>query len=157
MSTKNIKSIRVERKALDEYAGLPYERISLTTGKGEKERVPYSSGLNWGQRPNRNQDQAYLAVPSDVQQSGFFPKPGQTFTMITVDGYVWECARRQANGKAIHTVESNSILGIYFREKLGLCSGDLVTIHHLLRYGRTSVDIYRKNQNEYILDFEVYK
>jgi len=48
------------------------------------ERVPYRSGLNWGQRPGRNSNQAYLKVPSIEQQSGFFPKKGINFN-VTCD------------------------------------------------------------------------
>ncbi len=127
--------------------------LRLSTGVGLAERVPAASGLNWGQRPGRNHDQAYLAVPADVQRSDFFPEPGYEFSMITDDSEAWKCARRQANGKAIHTIKDNAILGWYFRERLGLAPGDLVTLAHLLRYGRTSVDIYKEDITCYHLDF----
>ncbi len=134
----------------------PCETLSLTTGKGDNLRVPFSSGLNWGQRKGRDKDQAYLSVPSALQRSGFFPDTGVEFTIETDDGEVWTCARRQANGKAIHTVKSNSIMGKYFRNRLGLASGDFVVIDHLLSYQRTTVDIYKKNDTYFILDFKVY-
>lgn len=138
------------------YAKYPCETIPLTTGKNETERVPYTSGLNWGQRPGRNPDQAYLPLPSRIQRSNFFPPPGQTFTIITDDDQVWVCARRQANGKAIHTISDNSIIGSYFRCRLGLQSGDLVVLTHLLKYGRTSVELYKVKDFEYVLDFKPY-
>ena len=53
-----------------------YVSIPLTVMSNKVERVPYRSGLNWGQRPGRNPNQAYLKVPSIEQQSGFFPKKG---------------------------------------------------------------------------------
>jgi hypothetical protein len=141
---------------LPNYSQYPYEKLSLTTGTGEKERVPYISGLNWGQRPGRNPDQAYLSVPSHIQKSGFFPKKGEIFQIVTVDGEIWDCARRQANGKAIQSVNDNSIIGRYFRKLLNLESGDMVSIDHLLKYGRTSIDIYKKSKYVYILDFMIY-
>lgn len=128
--------------------------ISLITGKKGRERVPAISGLNWGQRHGREPNQAYLAIPVEIQNSNFLPPAGQEFTIRTADGQSWKCARRQANGKAIHTIENNSIFGRYFREKLGLNSGSLVTITHLLKYGRTSVELYKISNNEYFLDFE---
>ncbi len=142
--------------SLPEYAGYPYERLTLITGSGDKKRVPYSSGLNWGQRPGRNPDQAYLAIPVHIQQSDFFPCTGKKFKVFTDDGEEWMCARRQANGKALHTVNDNSIIGKYFRKRLGVESGELVTLEHLVTYGRTSVEIYKKSLNEYILDFKSY-
>ncbi|MDA9625512.1 NgoFVII family restriction endonuclease [Luminiphilus sp.] len=129
--------------------------LRLSSGIGEKERVPQFSGLNWGQRLGRNQDQAYLSVPAEIQRSGFFPDEGVFFTIRSDDGEQWGCARRQANGKAIHTIESNAILGRYFRRRLGLENGELVVLSHLLRYGRTSIDVYRDDLADYYLDFAV--
>jgi hypothetical protein len=71
------------------------------------------------------------------------------------DGEEFRCIRSQANGKAIETPDNNSILGLYFRKRLGVRSGYLVTINHLYNYGRTSVDIYYKNHLEYYLDFSI--
>lgn len=141
---------------LPQYINFPCETLSLTTGKSEKARVPFSSGLNWGQRRGRDKNQAYLAVPSSIQRSGFFPEAGVEFTIETDDGQIWKCARRQANGKAIHTVKNNAIMGIYFRRRLGLPLEEFIIIDHLHNYGRTSVDIYKASETSYILDFKVY-
>jgi hypothetical protein len=132
---------------------LPSVVLPLTFGKGDSEKVPMSSGLNWGQRPGREQNQAYLSVPSEVQKSNFFPDTGIRFLMKTDDGVQWECARRQANGKAIHSIKNNSLIGCYFRKRLKVDLGDLVTISHLLRYGRTNLTIYKTGTYSFILDF----
>lgn len=132
----------------------PHCRLHLTSGRGEKERVPMSSGLNWGQRPGRDPNQAYLAVSADIQREGFFPDIGIKFRLLTDDGYDFICVRAQQNGKAIHT-ENNSDLGKYFRTRIGVRSGGLVTIHHLLAYGKTWVDIHRVQDLVYHLDFSV--
>ena len=113
-----------------------------------------SSGLNWGQRPGRNPNQAYLAVTADIQREGFFPDIGIKFRLLTDDGYEFICVRAQQNGKAIHT-ENNNDLGRYFRNRIGVRSGGLVTIHHLLVYGKTWVDIHRVQDLVYHLDFSV--
>jgi hypothetical protein len=141
---------------LPTFSNYECETFDLTTGKGKNFRVPFSSGLNWGQRYGRNKDQAYIAVPSVIQRSSFFPNEGVEFKIETDDGQIWRCARRQANGKAIHTVNDNSIIGAYFRNRLGLNSGEFIIIDHLLNYGRTTVDIYKKSERSYILDFDLY-
>jgi len=141
---------------IPKFANYPCETFSLTTGKGEKLRVPFASGLNWGQRKGRNKNQAYIAIPSRIQKSGFFPDKGIEFELETDDGESWVCARRQANGKAIHTTKNNSIMGIYFRKRIGVTSEEFIIVDHLLAYGRTTVDIYKTPKGSYILDFKVY-
>ena len=70
---------------IPDYSSLEYQRFSLTTGKNEKLRVPYSSGLNWGQRPGREPNQAYISVPVYIQKSNFLPLPGVEFSILTDD------------------------------------------------------------------------
>ena len=60
-----------------------FATLPLTSGSKESLRVPDRSGLNWGQRPGRNENQAYLAVPSDIQKSNFFPEPKIISTVVT--------------------------------------------------------------------------
>lgn len=127
--------------------------LALTTGTGGGEEVPPHSGLNWGQRLDRNPNEAYLAVSADIQRSGFFPRAGEHFTVLTDNGEVFDCVRAQANGKAIETPESNAILGDFFRRRLGLGSGAPVTLGDLNRYGRKSVRFTRVSETEFRLDF----
>lgn len=118
--------------------------------------VPKTSGLNWGQRRGREQNQAYLAVPAYIQRNHFFPDIGEAFLMECDDGEVFKCVRAQANGKAIHTTSNNSLLGLYFRKRLGVLPGYMVTIDHLMRYGRSSVDVSRINPYKFYLDFSPF-
>jgi hypothetical protein len=118
-------------------------------------RLPGRSGLNWGQRPeyNREPNQAYIRVPADVQRSGFFPDRGRHFIVRTDDNRIIVCTRAQDNGKAIESPEDNSFLGLYFRGRLGVAPGSLVTKDDLLRYGRSDVTFYRIDEENYYLDF----
>ena len=132
---------------------LNFVTLPLTTGKDKKRRVPYRSGLNWGQRPGRNENQAYLSVPSEIQKLNFFPVSGIKFKLICDDGYEFFCIRAQQNGKAIHSCDDNSLIGKYFRKRLHLESGQPIIYEHLIRYGRTSVDIYKKENLIFYLNF----
>jgi len=134
-----------------------YEFVTLPFAsniKGELQ-VPKSSGLNWGQRPGREQNQAYLSVPAYIQRSSFFPIPGVIFEIECDDGERFQCLRAQANGKAIHTPSNNSLLGLYFRNRLGVMPGYMVKIEHLTSYGRSSVDIYKLSNVQFYLDFSL--
>ena len=118
--------------------------------------VPKTSGLNWGQRPGREQNQAYLAIPAYIQRSNFFPEPGKNFLIECDDGEVFKCVRAQANGKAIETPGNNSLLGIYFRRRLGVMPGYMVNIDNLINYGRSSVDVSYMNDCKFFLNFLPY-
>lgn len=140
-------------RVMIDFNHLNFVTLPLTSGKNENVRVPSRSGLNWGQRPRRNQNQAYLTVPSGVQQIKFFPEVGMEFKMICDDDFEMFCVRAQQSGKAIHSCGDNALMGLYFRRRLNLEPGQLVIYDHLLRYGRTSIDIYKREEKLFFLDF----
>lgn len=116
---------------------------------------PQRSGLNWGQRPeyNRNPDQAYLSLRKDAREDGFLPPTAITFTLLTDDGKSFDCVVAQQGRKAVHSTNDNSELGKYFRERLGIPHGSLVTTGDLLRYGRTDYTLEKLNNETFLLDF----
>lgn len=118
--------------------------------------VPKRSGLNWGQRSGRDKNQAYLSIPSNIYRTNFFPPVGEAFSMITDDDKTLICVRAQENGKAIHSTQNNSYMGEYFRNRLGLASGEFVKKDHLLEYGRTDVEITKIDDDTYYLNFSPF-
>ncbi len=144
----------IEIDSFDEYSGLEHVSISLINRKGI---VSPRSGLNWGQRPdyNREPNQAYLPLTSEIYHSDFFPPIGHHFTVYTDDGKILICSRAQQNGKAIHTPHNNSLIGEYFRNRLGIGNGQPVRLEDLQRYGRTTVDFYKIDEEAYYMDFSV--
>ena len=85
--------------------------------------TPPRSGINWGQRPGRDANQAHLSVPQDVVRSAFFPPRAVQFTMHPDFGPSMLCVVAQDGDKAIHTTESNAIIGKYIRARLGPFNG----------------------------------
>lgn len=132
----------------------PFVRLSLLTGSGE---MHWHSGLNWGQRNNRDRDQAYIPVPIQVHRNDpdFFPPLGHRFLVQTDDGELFWCVMAQENRKGIHTPEDNSILGSYFRKRLGLNSGARVEKEHLDQYGRSDTTFYRIDGDLFFMDFSI--
>lgn len=129
--------------------------ISLLDKNG---KLPELSGLNWGQRPGREPNQAYIRIPADVYRTDFFPDRGTRFVIHTDDGNQLNCATAQEtlhgrHGKAIHSYENNSILGFYFRHRLGLSPGEQVTLKALQNYGRTAVVFYKIDEETFYMDF----
>ena len=135
--------------ALTEYDRV---RLSLITRSGEPGG---QSGLNWGQRPRRNPNEAYIPVPREVARSGFFPLEGQHFVAVTDDRHQLLLRVEQEGGKAVTTPLRNSDLGEYFRNRLGLPNGAFVTRADLDRYGRTDVVFLKLDEETYYMDFSV--
>lgn len=138
----------------EDIVGLPKVEVSLLARDGS---LPQRSGLNWGQRPeqHREPNQAYIRLPASIYHTDFFPEATIHFTVLTDDGKTIICTRAQQNGKAIHTPHNNSLIGEYFRNRLGLASGELVTEHDLQNYGRSSVVFYKIDDETYYMDFSV--
>lgn len=133
-------------------AGLEHINVPLTD---RSNRVADRSGLNWGQRPEigREPNQAYIPLKVEVCRSDFFPKVGYHFTVQTDDMKYLICSRAQQNGKAIHTPHNNSLIGEYFRYRLGIPSGKKVTLDDLESYGRNYVTFYKIDDENYYMDF----
>lgn len=117
------------------------------------------SGLNWGQREEyrREPNQAYIPVPIEVHRlhPGFFPPSRHEFMIVTDDGQSFVAVMAQQNRKAIETHYDNSILGRYFRDRLQIRKGAPVRYEDLENYGRTSVTLYRLEEDLYFLDFSI--
>jgi hypothetical protein len=133
------------------------DKVTLTLLDRRTGEVPSRSGLNWGQRPEygREPNQAYLNIPADVGRSNFFPERYVQFMVLTDDDKELICVRAQDNGKGLHTTSNNSLMGEYFRYRLGVPNGAPVTKDDLLNYGRTDVDFYKVDDETYYLDFSV--
>ena len=131
------------------------ERHSLPLHEKGEKKVHNRAGLNWGQRENREPNQAYIPIPSELQyrNSDFFPPIKHPFTVLTDDGFSMILVAAQQNGKALHSTENNSELGLYFRKRLGLQSGEYVTYNHLEKYGRLEVEFRKIDEETFFMDF----
>jgi len=138
--------------------GTIIEHVTVPLYSSRTGEVQNHAGLNWGHRDNykREPNQAYIQLPPDVYNSDFFPLRSQHFTVVTDDSKTFICSRGQKEttpGAAILTPHNNSLLGEYFRNRLGLASGAFVTRDDLRRYGREDVEFY-KIGDEYYMDFQ---
>lgn len=139
------------RTASQEIKELGQESANLSfLVKGE---TPARSGINWGQRPGRERNQAYISIPGLIRQSDFFPERKEQFTVLTDDGDSLIMVRAQDGGKALHTTPSNSLLGKYIRNRIGVPPGEYVTREHFVKYGRTDISFTKIDEETYFLDF----
>ena len=144
-----------DSKLIPDTSNIEHVTISLLSIKtGDVQKI---GGLNWGQREGRNPNQAYIQLPQSVYQSNFFPLRPQHFTVITDDSKTFICVRAQKSneGQAIETPHNNSLLGEYFRNRLGLPNGAPIKRADLERYGRTDVTFYKFDNENYYMDFSV--
>ncbi len=134
--------------------------VSLLTSKGD---VGYGSGVNWGIRPNgtkRNPNQAYIPYNRENKKAGFFPdriNPNDIncpiFKVCTKDFGTFHMRMAQSNNKALHSAESNAILGEWIRKRLGLQSGCFITKQMMENYGKTYVTFRKYSDGTYLLDY----
>jgi hypothetical protein len=158
-NARNTRQAEIQLDTNDEKAGvspsgenLENLEVSLLQANGN---MHTASGLNWGQREGREPNQAYIPLVAEVYRSDFFPAIGVHFTVTTDDGKVLVFRRAQDNGKALHTPNNNSLMGEYFRRRLGLANGDFVKKEDLLNYGRTSVRFFKIDEEQFFMDFSV--
>ena len=135
-----------------EKQNLEHIKVSFLARDGS---LPSISGLNWGQRDGREKNQAYIPLKSDIYSTDYFPGNKIHFTINTDDNKTLIVTRAQENGKAIHTPQNNSLIGEYFRNRLGLPNGAFITKDHLLSYGRTDLDFYKIDDETYYMDFSI--
>lgn len=132
------------------------DKVTLTLLDNKTGETPTRSGLNWGQRDRRNRNQAYINIPAKIGNSGFFPARFVQFMVLTDDGKEMICRRGSDGGKGLTSTFNNSLLGEYFRYRLGTASGAYITKDDLLRYGRTDVDFHKIDDETYLMNFSVY-
>lgn len=171
IGSSNLPHVKISRKRgmpteivsdiKSQFFGLERATLSLVDVEN---KVPERSGLNWGQRPGRNKDQAYLPVNGELRKVNFFPEKDIHFTVLTDDNTIIQCVRAQPGkkgvtlgAKAIETPHDNSELGRYMRQRLKVPSGELVTVDDLNNYGRSTVDFYKIDDEHFYMDFETKK
>ncbi len=143
----------------------PIDTLKVSLLMAREQDVGYGSGVNWGIRPNgtkRNTNQAYIPYNTADKKPGFFPDrtdPSNTkencpiFKVITKDFGSFHMRMAQAKNKALHTAESNAILGEWLRKRLHVPSGGFITLQMLKNYGKTYVSFRKYADGTYLLDF----
>ena len=136
-------------------------RVSLL--RANQTDTGYGSGINWGIRRNgtrRDRNQAYIPYNTADKRIGFFPDrstPDEEncpmFKVITKDFGSFHMRMAQQGNKALHSVESNAILGEWIRKRLGEPSGAYITKQMLENYGKTYVEFRKYADGTYLLDF----
>ena len=142
---------------------IPIDTLQVSLLKADGSDTGYGSGINWGIRPNgtrRNQNQAYIPYNHQDKKEGFFPdriSPDDEncpiFRVITKDYGTFHMRMAQQGNKALHSAESNAILGEWIRKKLGAPSGGYITKQMLENYGKTYVTFRKYEDGTYLLDF----
>ena len=141
----------------------PIATINVSLLRADDSDTGYGSGINRGIRPNgtkRDQNQAYIPYNRQDRVPGFFPdrinpedENCPMFKVITKDFGSFHMRMAQQGNKALHSVESNVILGEWIRKRIGVPSGGYVTKQMLEHYGRTYVRFRKYADGVYLLDF----
>lgn len=93
-------------------------------------------GLNWGNRDNRDINQAYLQLTPEVYRGDFFPEKGKFFIVETDDNNTLILNRAQKGiGTAIQTPENNALFGKYIRDRIGIPHDTEITKKDIVNSG----------------------
>ena len=141
----------------------PVATLQVSLLRADGSDTGYGSGINWGIRKNgtkRDQNQAYIPYNRRDKEAGFFPdrvNPADEncpmFKVITKDFGSFHMRVAQQGNKALHSVESNAILGEWIRKRIGAPNGGYVTKQMLELYGKTYVTFRKYDDGTYLLDF----
>lgn len=141
----------------------PIDTLSVSLLRANGSDTGYGSGINWGIRKNgtrRDPNQAYIPYNHKDKKSGFFPDRKSPedencpmFKVITRDFGSFHMRMAQQGNKALHSVESNAIIGEWIRKRIGAPSGGYVTKQMLELYGRTYVTFRKYGDEMFLLDF----
>lgn len=145
----------ITENGIDKAVSQSADKVTLTLLKARGNETGKKSGLNWGQRKGRNPNEAYIPVPRAIAKSGFFPLNEQHFMAVTDDNILLLFRVEQQGDKAITTPESNARLGEYFRKRLNLPNGEYVSKYNLEQYGRTDVEFYKIDDEQFYMNFSV--
>ena len=142
---------------------VPVDTLKVSLLRADGSDTGYGSGINWGIRKNgtrRDQNQAYIPYNRQDKKAGFFPdridpedENCPMFKVITKDFGSFHMRMAQQGNKALHSVESNAILGEWIRKKIGAPSGGYITKQMLELYGKTYVTFRKYDDGTYLLDF----
>lgn len=154
----NIEYLGNSESGNDELSGLTLEDSVILPLVQTRKNVGNvhnpGAGLNWGQRGNRNRDEAYIPIPASVRDAGVLPPKGVHFQLLTDDGDSFIATVAQDGSKAIETPQNNALLGKYFRRKLGVTPGSYITDEMLAIFGSNAVKIGRMDAETYFITFE---
>lgn len=127
--------------------------------------VQEQSGLNWGFSDGHVCiDDAYVAIRHDfiTQNPEFFPIAGSVINVIWDDGTNMICSvegTQEINGitypKQLTSASDKSVIGAYFRRRMGIPSGQRIVMRDLDTYGRRDIEIIPIGNNTYTIDFSV--
>lgn len=127
--------------------------------------VPEKSGLNWGfSDGNVCIDDAYVAIRQDfiTHNPGFFPLAGSVINVVWDDGTKMICSVEGTQNinettypKQLTSAYDKSVIGVYFRRRMGIPSGQRIVMRDLDTYGRRDIEIISLGNNTYTIDFSV--
>ncbi|MDB6352154.1 NgoFVII family restriction endonuclease [Trichococcus sp. K1Tr] len=116
-----------------------------------------SKSLNIWTRPNNTKENSYIDIDRTNKlgdsKLDFFPR-GINIQLISDDNKEWIVKRAGEYGKYLIVVEGMNFYE-YFSTRLGIKEDRAISYDDFYGYGRTKVDFYKLNGDQFLLDFSV--
>ena len=102
-----------------------------------------------------------MIVSSNITKLSGYPKKGQSFYVITDDGYKFKCSTMGDYSKNFRSADDLCILGRWLKGRMensnALTIGEKVTENTLKKYGRNNITLTKTTiPNLWYLDFGVH-
>jgi len=124
--------------------------LNVYFGKGRKNKRGFVKPRHWYE--------VELIVPKKITSEKDYPKAGTVFTVITDDGWKFDCKISGDYSKNFRSEDDLKILGKWMKGRLenggALSPGQMVTADVLSRYGRNNFKLTKTSiQNVWYLNF----
>lgn len=128
-----------------------------SSNKDAEKIVPEKSGLNqWNANGRaRKADEVYIPVPKSIYKikPNFFPNREKVFNLQLPTKKIVKAKMCQEGGKGLMSNPNTDLGNWLLREVLSLKEGELATYKKLEELGLDSVIVYKKDSNNYEIDF----
>ena len=158
---EHVKKLNPEE--LSQYLKLesePIIRIPLKTHPKSNLNTYFGKGKVPGRFSRRNYYEVEFIIPKRTPNIELLPgKTDGNFTVITKDGFKFECSRQGDYSKNFRSAYDLSILGKWIKEKMEKCGalkiGELVTDESLKKFGKSHITLTpSKDKSFWILGLE---
>lgn len=124
----------------------PIIRIPLKAHPKSNLNTYFGKGKNAGRFSRRNYYEVEFIIPKKTDNIELLPgKSDGNFTVITYDGYKFECSRQGDYSKNFRSAHDLSILGKWIKEKMENCGalkiGEIVTDESLKKFGKSHITL----------------
>lgn len=152
----NTSGISLKKLLLNNLYLTAYNRVTVELILDDDPHWDTKALNNWN-RKNKTIEDSYIDVERTnqlgQQKLDFFPRETDV-RLISDDKTEWTVKRVGQYGKELIVTDGVNFYE-YFKNRLGISEDRTISYNDFYSYGRTNINLYKLNDNEYLLDFSL--